>query len=65
MTKIVVNRDLCEANARCVAVCPEVFHVDEEDELHLKVEMVEEGLRAKIEAAVRVCPRQALSLVDD
>ena len=64
MTKIVVNRDLCEANARCVTVCPEVFHVDEQDELHLKTETVPEELRAKIEAAVRVCPRQALTLVD-
>ncbi len=64
MTKIAVNRDLCEANARCVAVCPEVFHVDEQDELHLKTETVTEELRAKIEAAVRLCPRQALTLVD-
>jgi len=65
VTKIVVNRDLCEANARCVAVCPEVFHVDEQDELHLKTEKVEAELRSKIEAAVRVCPRQALALVED
>ncbi|RMD83244.1 MAG: ferredoxin [Candidatus Dadabacteria bacterium] len=65
MTKIVVDRDLCEANARCVAVCPEVFHVDENDELHLATETVDEELRSKIEAAVRVCPRQALSLVEE
>lgn len=65
MTKIVVDRDLCEANARCVAVCPEVFRVDDNDELHLATETVDEELRSKIEAAVRVCPRQALSLVEE
>ncbi len=65
MIKIVVNRELCEANARCVMVCPEIFRVDDQDELHVEPESVDESKRAKIEAAVRVCPRQALSLIEE
>ena len=61
--KIVVDYDLCEANAVCMKVCPEVFRVDENDMLHLSTEEPAENLRAKVEEAVRRCPRQALKLV--
>jgi ferredoxin len=43
-------------------VCPEVFHLDEDDNLHIKNETPPEELRTKVEEAVRRCPRQALSL---
>ena len=62
--KINVDFDLCEANAVCMKVAPEVFLVDDNDELHIKVKDVPENLRAKVEEAVRRCPRQALSLVE-
>ena len=60
--KIVVDLDLCEANAVCVQQAPEVFHVDENDYLEILQESPPEKLREKVEAAVRLCPRQALSL---
>jgi ferredoxin len=60
--KINVDFDLCEANAVCMKVAPEVFLVDENDELHIKVKEVPENLRGKVEEAVRRCPRQALSI---
>ncbi|HEX7410064.1 MAG TPA: ferredoxin [Candidatus Binatia bacterium] len=60
--KILVDYDRCEGNAVCVTVCPEVFEVGEDDRAHLRVQDPGENLRAKIEAAVRRCPRQALSL---
>jgi ferredoxin len=60
--KINVDYDLCEANAGCMKVCPVVFHLDEDDNLHIKNETPPEELRAKVEEAVRRCPRQALSL---
>ena len=62
--KIRVDYDLCEANALCMEQAPEVFKVDEKDELHILVEEPPESLREKLEAAVRLCPRQALSLDD-
>ncbi len=63
--KIVVDYDLCEANAVCMSKAPEVFKVDDEDNLHILIESPPEGLREKVEEAVRLCPRQALSLSED
>lgn len=63
--KIVVDYDLCEGNAVCMKLCPEVFAVREDDRTHLRVEHLPEELREKVEVAVRRCPRQALSLVED
>jgi ferredoxin len=60
--KIVANYDLCEANAVCVGVCPECFRVEVDDSLTILVENPPEDLRSKVEAAVRLCPRQALSV---
>jgi len=36
--RIVVDRDLCESNARCVRECPEVFCVNDEDRLLILLE---------------------------
>jgi ferredoxin len=65
--KIEVDWDLCEANAACMRAAPEVFRVDEDDHLHvhLPVHEVSPELRAKVEKAVRDCPRRALSLVTE
>ena len=62
--KIKVDYDLCEATALCMKACPEVLTVDDDDNLNLATEEPEESLRAKIEEAVRLCPRQALALED-
>ncbi|MGH7291743.1 MAG: ferredoxin, partial [Myxococcota bacterium] len=59
--KVVVDYDLCEANAVCVDQAPEVFRVDENDNLHVLIENPSESLRKKVEASVRLCPRQAIS----
>ena len=58
--KVIVDTDLCEANAVCMAECPEVFRVEEDDTLTLLMQEVPEGHRAAVEEAVRLCPRQAL-----
>ena len=60
---VVVNRDRCEANQVCMRLAPDVFLVDEQDQLHVLVDTVGEGRRAAVERAVAACPRQALSLV--
>jgi len=62
--KIVVDRDRCEGNARCVELAPTVFRVDEQDQLQVLVEAPGPELRAAVEAAVARCPRQAL-MIDD
>ncbi len=62
--KIVVDYDLCEANALCMEAAPEVFRVEEDDTLTVLIEEPGEELRAKVEEAARLCPRQAISLLE-
>ena len=63
--KVTVDFDVCASTGACMQVCPEVFELLEDDTLRLKIEHPEEALRAKVEEAVRRCPRQALSIEDD
>jgi len=60
--KIVVDYELCEANAVCMNSCPECFRVEDDDTLTVLIENPPESLRSKVEEAVRLCPRQAISL---
>jgi ferredoxin len=60
--KVIVDYELCEANALCLEAAPEVFELDGDDKLHLLQEQPAESLRNKIEKAVRLCPKGALSL---
>jgi ferredoxin len=60
--KVVVDYDLCESNAICMGIVPEVFEVRDDDNLYLLQEEPPEELRAKVEEAVRRCPKQAISL---
>jgi ferredoxin len=46
-------------------LAPEVFEVRDDDRLYLKAERPPESLRARVEEAVRRCPKQAISIVDD
>jgi ferredoxin len=62
--RVVVDRDVCESNAICQGIAPEVFEVRDDDELYLLIEQPDESLRPKIEQAVRMCPKQALSIED-
>jgi len=62
--RVVVDVDLCEGNAVCANVAPEVFVLGDDDLARVKLESVPDALRAKVELAVRRCPRQALALRD-
>jgi ferredoxin len=63
--RIIVDHDLCEGNAVCVRVAPEIFAVGDDDQARVLVQAPPASERANIEAAVARCPRQALSLRDD
>jgi ferredoxin len=58
--KVVVDYDLCEANALCMGACPQVFRVEEDDTLTVLMDDVPEKLRSKLQEAERLCPRQAI-----
>ena len=63
--RVVVNFDLCESNALCMDAAPEVFEVRDDDFLYVLDEHPPEALRAKVEQAVRACPKQAITLEED
>ncbi len=60
--RVVVDFDLCESNAVCMQVAPEVFEVRDDDFLYVLQEEPDESLRPKVEEAVRRCPKQAISI---
>jgi ferredoxin len=62
--RVVVDFDLCESNALCMAAAPEVFEVRDDDFLYILDEHPPETLRSKVEEAVRRCPKQAISIDD-
>lgn len=62
--RVVVDYDLCESNAICMAVMPDVFEVRDDDFLYVLAEEVGEDRRADLEEAVRRCPKQAIAIGD-
>jgi len=62
--KVVVDFDVCESNAVCMGIAPEVFEVRDDDFLYVLQENPPEELRGKVEEAVRRCPKQAITLED-
>jgi len=63
--RVVVDRTLCESNAVCARLVPEVFTVNDDDQLQIKQDRPPEALRERVEQAVRRCPKLALSVVHD
>jgi ferredoxin len=63
-TKIVVDYNRCESNARCMQVAPEIFEVRDDDKLYVLVENPPESARERVLKAIRVCPKQAISIAE-
>ena len=59
-----VDYDLCDSNAVCMGILPEVFEVRDDGFLYILNEDPGEELRAKVEEAVRACPAQAISITE-
>jgi ferredoxin len=62
--KIVVDRHACEGNARCSDVAPELFEVRDDDKAFVKLETPPAPLQEKLKLAIKLCPRQAISVED-
>jgi len=62
--RVKVDYDVCESNAVCVGLVPEVFEVRDDDFLYLLDETPPEELRSRLEEAVRSCPKAAITLED-
>ena len=62
--RIVVNRSLCDGNGLCAREAPDLFLVDEQDELHVLKESFGAELLEAAQRAVKACPKAALSISD-
>ena len=62
--RVKVDFDVCESNAVCMGLVPEVFEVRDDDFLYILNENPPEELRSRIEEAVRSCPKAAITLED-
>ena len=62
--KIKVDFDLCESNALCEAMAPEVFELDDDDYLVMKTEQTTPDNIDDVRRAVAACPRAAITLED-
>lgn len=63
--KITVDRDICEAQAVCMKVCPEVFFVGDDDLLQILVADVAPAQHRQVREATLRCPKQALGIIED
>ena len=62
--RVVVDFDLCESNAICMQIAPDVFEVRDDDFLYVLEENPAEDRRAAVAEAVQRCPKQAISVED-
>ena len=62
--RISVDFDRCESNALCMSYAPEAFLVNDSDELQVLQESPGEELRDKVVKAAKMCPKQAITIID-
>ena len=60
--RVVVDFDLCESNAVCMGIAPEVFEVRDDDYLYVLQEEPAEELHERVREAASRCPKQAITL---
>ena len=63
--KVNVDLNVCEANAVCCGLVPEVFELDDDDVLHILMPEPPPELAGKVRLAVAQCPKMALSIEED
>lgn len=59
--KVIVNADMCEGHAKCVAAAPEVFELGDDEVSRVLLPDIPENLKASVDKAIRLCPRQAIA----
>ncbi|MET4705399.1 ferredoxin [Frigoribacterium sp. UYMn621] len=63
MIKIEVDMDLCQHYGQCVFEAPNLFKLNEDDKLEYHAEADDSEIE-NVEAAVDVCPMQAIRIVE-
>ncbi|MEM9134509.1 MAG: ferredoxin [Actinomycetota bacterium] len=62
--KIVVDFDLCESNAVCMGIAPDVFEVRDDDFLYVLNETPPDELHEMVRESAERCPKQAITFED-
>jgi ferredoxin len=60
--KISINWDRCEGHAQCALIAPEVFRLDDEDNVQIIDEALAQAPVSLLEDAVAMCPAVAIRL---
>ncbi len=60
--RIKADFDLCESNAVCVGMAPDVFDLDDDDYLVILADEVPAEREEEMRQVVASCPKSALSL---
>jgi ferredoxin len=63
--KVIVDPDLCEVNALCVAEAPEVFDLSGDEVVDILLPEPPPELESAVIDAVTACPKQALRVTTD
>jgi ferredoxin len=64
VARIEINREICSGHARCVAIAPEFFDIDDDG---FSVALRQPGTPDELEDAKRAaggCPEQAITIVE-
>lgn len=61
--KVIVDELRCDAHGVCVAACPEVFALEDTDDVvRVLVDEPDDSLREKLEKAAKACPKAAIRI---
>ena len=61
--KVIVDELRCDAHGLCVDACPEVFALDDDDDVvRVLNSEPDESLRDKLDRAAQLCPKAAITI---
>jgi ferredoxin len=63
--RVEVDRELCESNAVCVGIAPDVFELGDDDLARVRMTVVPPDRETDVREAVALCPKIALTLLAD
>lgn len=65
MARVEVDYDACESNGLCEGLAPDVFELDDDDNLQVNDPTVTAENRQRVTRAVAACPKSALRIIED
>jgi len=63
--KIRIDKAACVGNARCAAISPELFPLDDGGYIAVEVVDVPPGMEALARRGARACPEKVITIVED